>query len=125
MRDFPIAVIADAGQIAVDLDRLVQTAVSRSQHQEPSESPQLLARLVTEALSSAADPRRLCSGHDLASALSYLVRTAWGGRAGAEQVLRAIRSAFSCAELMSTGLYRRVQMWASRKQTIVWSCPSV
>jgi hypothetical protein len=116
---FPVHAAMGPTAASVDVTALVRIAIGRSPHATAVEVD--VVRLVTEEHGQAAERRRYCNGHDLASALSALCKR-WGVVISRANLEAAIRSAFSCADLRRTTLYRAMATWAQDNGTLVWNC---
>jgi hypothetical protein len=68
----------------------------------------------------------LCSGHDLLSALAFLMHNRWGSRAlSGENLGQIFRSGFDCEHMRQTSVYKEIYDWGSRKNRRLWRCPRV
>jgi hypothetical protein len=122
LRDFPIHEVFDQTSLVLVEDRMIAIAIARTV--KASVTVEEVRSALTQARSLGVEPARLCSGHDLAAALSLLCRSAWGGASlRREFVLQAVRSALSCADLRNLQLFRSVENWELRAGYKVWACP--
>lgn len=122
VRNFPVAQVMDVDGGPVDIKRMILIAVSKSASHEVNLDEVTLAESITGRISQITNPLRYCSGHDLATALSVVMRQRWDCHVRASVIVKAIRAAFSCADLMSTQLYRDVERWAEGRNTTIWTC---
>lgn len=118
---FPLHTTLTDDRDSVDVDRLALIAVARSTHCAAS-APRIAALVRLEHGNVAGNLSTYCAGHDLARAISALVKH-WGGTAGSNAIEDAVRSSFSCADLHATQLYGKVVAWADQAGAAVWSCP--
>jgi hypothetical protein len=116
---FPLHQAMTAGHDSVDLQNMCVIAIGRSQ--QATVGVATLSSLIQSELTGAIDLRWFCSGHDLATGLSAVIKY-WGGSSSRIVVEQALRSAFSCADLKATHLYRGVLAWCASSGATVWSC---
>ncbi|MFJ2752387.1 hypothetical protein [Streptomyces sp. NPDC087297] len=102
--DTPFDDVAFPDASGIDIEKAVLSAISRSKKPRVSQADAgRIASEVAEEMLRVADPATHCCGHDLNSALSFLMRRKWGGeRINKRSVEKAMRAAFSCVELTST-----------------------
>lgn len=102
--DTPFDDVAFPDASGIDIEKAVLSAIKRSKKPRVNEADaRAISTEVTEEMLSITDPATHCCGHDLNSALSFLMRRKWGGGGiNKRSVEKAMRAAFSCAELTST-----------------------
>jgi len=124
LRDFPIHEVVDSSSGLISRERMVALAIQRS-----SEATCTIEEVIGYMTAETVEANvRVCSGHDLAAALSVLIHRDWGGsKVVRSLILQAARSALSCAELWGLGFYSLVSDWERSTGWAVWSCrpPSV
>ncbi|MFC8665497.1 hypothetical protein [Streptomyces sp. NPDC057199] len=104
--DTPFSEVALPSSGGVDLTKTVASALSRSK--QPRVTEQEIPRIVSSAqraMEKAQDPHSFCCGHDLNSALAYLMFSKWSTRINRKTLERAMRAAFSCSEISSTTMF--------------------
>lgn len=116
---FPVHEVVAATVDSVDLAELARIAVARSQ--QPKVTETVLAEALCEELPKLTDLAGMCNGHDLAAAISVLVRH-WGHRASRDTIERACRAAFSCTELESTRMFVAIKEWGATRDVRIWNC---
>lgn len=125
VRDFPITEIMDMSTGEPDIVKMIVIANSKYLGHDRSMDKEGTAQLVKLKISEAGSDVRYCSGHDLSVALAGIMRRKWGCTVKAEVVIKAIRAAFACGNLMMTSLYREVERWAANRGAAVWTCPPI
>jgi len=119
--DFPVHACVDRDTGTVSLSLLAGVAVSRSR--QPACERVEFARLIRDGLKRAGNLGQYCSGHDLAAAISHMVRTQWGnGRVSKDLIERSARAAFDCESLRATEFYEKVNIWALEADAAIWAC---
>lgn len=105
-----------------DLGQLLPEVIKMAELRSPSVPPGTVepAAIVTE-IDKMSDPRSLCRGHDMLSALSVLIRS-WGGRIGHKDFESAARARVSCAVWSKTKFYKVVADWAAHFSVHAWTC---
>ncbi|MFF7021063.1 hypothetical protein ACFY97_08610 [Streptomyces klenkii] len=99
----PIKDIAHESGGAVDVSRLFDVCLKRSGKARVGQQDRLeITDSIEAVISSLAKPSEFCCGHDLNSALAYLMQAHWGARISKDMLERAMRGGFSCIELAST-----------------------
>lgn len=121
LRDFPLAATIDRNPIHCNSSRLIAIAMSKSQSTTSISPARVAAGLAAIAANAPCASDRVCSGHDLASALAALIRLC-GGSIGAEVVERNLRSACNCDVLRSFAFALAVSAWAATHRTRVFKC---
>jgi hypothetical protein len=116
---FPVHEVLTEHAESVDISRLAAIAVARSKHAAIDVSA--LIAVIERESENEMERAELCNGHDLAMTIATLTKR-WGGNASKGSVEQAVRTAFSCSELKTTALYRRVASWARESGTEIWSC---
>lgn len=93
-----------------ELDNVCCTvAISRSPNISVTETD-ILAEIDAARGNDAVQPRGVCCGHDLASALASLFRR-WGGKSGSDAIARSIRSATDCESFKRLSVFRDIETW--------------
>ncbi len=120
-RQLPVeATLAPSGD-EIDYKKLATVVASRSPRSSMTAAD--IEDVLISQLPLAEEASRLCSGHDMAAVLAWLMRQKWGGGAvGYKNVAATIRAALSCETLKATSLYADVKAWAASNGTVVWSC---
>jgi hypothetical protein len=121
VRDFPIGEIIDADGGDPDLRQLVTIAAAKAGRNVSIDVESTIG-LVDEKVREIGYQIRYCSGHDLAEALSAVMRKRWGSSVRAAVVIKALRSALSCHDLSTTRMFGEVQVWAASQRVEVWDC---
>ncbi|MDG4807170.1 hypothetical protein O7634_10455 [Micromonospora sp. WMMD1120] len=124
-REFPVAEIMDFDGGHPNLQLAATIAISKAAGARPKEKAEEVLPLLAAKYGEIDMEARYCSGHDIFPALAAVMKKRWGGSVNANNVAKAIRAAFSCAELMRTSLYRDVEAWAESRSTYVWNCPEI
>jgi hypothetical protein len=105
--DTPFDEVVFPDATGVDIEKTVISAIKRSKKPrvDTVDATRISAEVGEEML-KVADPATYCCGHDLNSALSFLMRRKWGGGGiNKRSVEKAMRAAFSCAELTVAEFY--------------------
>ncbi|MFG2353732.1 hypothetical protein [Streptomyces sp. NPDC048521] len=115
-------VVSEEGD-TVDTGSLFDLCLKRSKAARigPSDKNSVAAALETE-ISSVADASEYCCGHDLNSALAYLMQAYWGGRVSKDTLERSMRGAFSCSDLASTRLHGGIQSVLNSSADVLFNC---
>ncbi|MEW2475514.1 MULTISPECIES: DUF4435 domain-containing protein [Micromonospora] len=120
IRDFPTHDVIDTASLQVSRTRLAIIAAGRSRGAVRADK---VAAELSAWTWGAYNRRDFCSGHDLISALSFIMKNLWGGKhVGSETAGRAIRAAFSCTEFKATKLYAEVKNWGATRGVSIWCC---
>ncbi|MEW2377525.1 hypothetical protein AB0883_15685 [Micromonospora sp. NPDC047812] len=118
LRHFPVEKVIDWQTYTVDPRKLAVEAITRTTN--CSISPDELEMIIKSEAAQILNPLRYCSGHDLIATFATIIRRSCGGSAGADSLSRALRAAFSCADLQSTGLYFKLDSWAKDRGINAW-----
>jgi len=119
LQKFPIEEVFDVRDLRVDVVRLVELAVQRSD--AVVVDPTQLRVLVEAELKAATDPGRLASGHDACAVLALVGRRRLGARGvGREVIERALRSAVGCAEFSTLRVAQDLTRWADGLGVWLW-----
>ncbi|GAB3066395.1 DUF4435 domain-containing protein [Micromonospora schwarzwaldensis] len=120
VRDFPVHEVIDTATLQVSQPRLAAIAAGRSKGAVRAED---VATAMSAWSWGTYSRRDFCSGHDLISALAFVLKSAWGGKhVGVEAAGRAIRAALSCTELKATQFYAEVKKWGATRGAAIWCC---
>jgi hypothetical protein len=121
LREFPIGEAVRADCRSVDLEALASLALKKGPQSQPKRPRELVAEIRTE-MASVTEPYAYCSGHDLARALSVILRKRGNAFLKPDTVERALRSAFGCAEIRATRMYTELAVWAQQIGKRIWTC---
>ncbi|BCB87434.1 toprim domain-containing protein [Phytohabitans suffuscus] len=124
-RDFPMGEIVDLDGGQPDLRKTAVIAVASASNARPKEHLDVVADVLATTYSRIEMNYRYCSGHDLLSALSVVMRKRWRSSASAGTVAKAVRAAFSCVELMQTTFFAEVKAWGESRSVNVWNCRGI
>ncbi|MFD5202074.1 hypothetical protein ACFWM7_18385 [Streptomyces sp. NPDC058375] len=104
--DTPFSEVALQDSTGIDLTKAVGSALSRSRKPRIAERDiAAIAALAQHAMAGIADRRAYCCGHDLNSALAYLMSNKWSARINRKILERAMRATVSCADISSTEMF--------------------
>ncbi len=123
LRDFPIGEIVRDDCRSVDLEAFASLAIRRTSEPQRKLPRELVAEMRTE-IAGISNPYTFCSGHDLARALSVILRKRGGVSLRPDTVERALRGAFGCTEIRATRMYSELAMWAQQQNKRMWACDS-
>ncbi|MGC4981603.1 hypothetical protein ACLQ18_13320 [Streptomyces sp. DT193] len=121
--DTPFSEVALPSSRGVDLTKTVASALSRSK--QPRAAKQDIPRIAhsaQRAMENIQDPRFFCTGHDLNSALAYLMFSKWSARINRKTLERAMRAAFSCSEISSTAIFANIPPVLKCSSTQLFTC---
>jgi hypothetical protein len=125
VRDFPTAAAMDLDGGPADIEKILIIAEARAVGGYPVVNRPQVNIMIDDQLRALSDPKRYCSGHDLTTALTAVMRGRWGSKLKSADVARALRAAFGCPELMRTSMYRDVQSWSVSRSIDIWTCPAI
>lgn len=120
LRNFPLGDVIDRGDMSVNMGKLVEVAIARSKGGAQMSADGLLEIFQAES-SKIINKRRYCSGHDLAKALSIIIKSRWGGNVSADTIERAARSTMNVHLLKKFNFYRKVKRLARSMGIHVWA----
>lgn len=119
LRDFPMRPVTHDSYSRIDLQKLVELAILRS---EDCDLDALgIVELMERRLAAEDSLAHVCSGHDLLSALSLVMRKRWGRGISVEVLGDSFRGALSCEDLRRMSFYRKVSSAIESKEPI-WLC---
>lgn len=121
LRDFPIGEVVRDDCRSLDLEAFASLALRRGPQSQPKRPNELVVEIRTE-MAGVTDPYAYCSGHDLARALSVILRKRGGVSLKPDTVERALRGAFGCAEIRATRMYSELTIWAQQADRRMWVC---
>ena len=125
VRDFPIGEIMNMDGGEPSVVKMVVIGHSKCGDRNREMDQGAVAQLVAAKMVEIGPDVRYCSGHDLAAALAAVMRKKWGCTVGGDAIIKTIRAAFACENLVATLLYSRVEAWAVSRNVRVWTCPRV
>ncbi|MFJ2433113.1 hypothetical protein ACIOWM_07865 [Streptomyces anulatus] len=114
---FPLGEILNS-DLSVDLDSLVDLAISRAKGESTSKQDVIELLRIEEGRVS--DRSRYCAGHDLAKAFSILIKKRWKAKAGADLIERSARSSLHTHGLQKMAMYADAAKWANGTGTRIW-----
>jgi hypothetical protein len=119
----PIKEVVSENGDAINFGDLFDLCLKRSKKARigPDDKDHIVTSLEAE-MSSVSNAPEYCCGHDLNSALAYLMQAFWGGRVSKDTLERSMRGAFSCADLASTRLYRGIQSALNSSAEVLFNC---
>jgi hypothetical protein len=118
MRGFPVqAVMLDTAQ-DVDVERLAQIAVAKS---DVTLDVALLATQIRDERAGLDDLLPYVNGHDLSSAIAGILKHL-GVSKSPKHVAEVLRSTVTCEVLKATNLFRELAAWAASRDTRVLNC---
>lgn len=123
LRDFPIGEVVRDDCRSLDMEALASLALKKGP-QPPSKRTQELVIEIRGEMARVTNPYSYCSGHDLARALSVILRKRGGVSLKPDTVERALRGAFGCAEIRATRVYSELTTWAQQADRRMWVCNS-
>ncbi|MEW2552994.1 hypothetical protein AB0957_14810 [Streptomyces zhihengii] len=105
----PFDKVAQPDCNGVDLSALVVSAIERAGKPRISERdvPDVIGS-VNRFMAQVEDISDYCCGHDLNSALSFLMRKKWSGKASKDLIERSMRGAFSCREMLGSRFFKGI-----------------
>ena len=121
LRDFPIGEAVRDDCRSLDLEAFASLALRKGPQPQPKRPHELVTEIRTE-MARVTDPYAYCSGHDLARALSVVLRKRGGVSLRPDTVERALRGAFGCAEIRATRMYSELTIWAQQLDRRIWIC---
>lgn len=124
LRDFPLGEVIRDDCRSVDVEAFATLALRRTSVPQPKRPQELVEEIHAEVL-RIEDPYAYCSGHDLARALSVMLRKRGGVSLKPEMIERVLRGAFSCADIRATQVYSEMARWAQQLNRRIWACDSV
>ncbi|WP_330330402.1 hypothetical protein OHS33_12135 [Streptomyces sp. NBC_00536] len=121
LRDFPISAAIDRATLKIDVSKIIKIALSKSDGSCPLTEDEILQIYFAE-VEKVRHPRRYCSGHDLAKAFAYLLKSHWGASSnvGADIVERSSRAAMSLELLKRLDTHSNVERAAASLGVRVW-----
>ncbi len=123
LREFPLGEVVRDDCRSVDLEALVTLALRRESNRQTARPREIVTQMQVE-LAKISNPYAYCSGHDLARALSVLLRKRGGVSLRPDIIEKALRGAFNCSEIRATRLYSDLAIWARHQNKNMWSCDS-
>lgn len=120
---FPMHAVVKPPSGEVDLERMIDIAISRS-----SQTVATRSRIVAE-VESIRDKhskalRYFIRGHDFHACLAVQISQFWGGtKLSVERIAVVLRAAMGCLDLMGTTLFDQIRTWGHTRGINVWSCP--
>ncbi|MFG2317392.1 MULTISPECIES: hypothetical protein [Streptomyces] len=121
--DTPFTEVALPDSTGLDLTKTVASALSRSK--KPRVGEQDIPSIVSAAeqeIRNVSNQRSFCCGHDLNSALAYLMAYKWAARINRKTLERSMRAAFSCKEMSSTAMFGRIPSALECSTKVLFTC---
>ncbi|WP_042407528.1 hypothetical protein [Streptacidiphilus carbonis] len=122
LRKFPLDQVANVHNGSIDLGKLI-TIACRKADKNPDDYPSLLDTLQRE-LAAIKEPRRYCSGHDLAKAFHLVAKRRWATKIGADVIERSARAAYGRDHFEQGGIYRSTNHWTTISGETAWRLAS-